>query len=123
MRPARNASSRSRIPELVEVARKVGLKLRNRLSIHASRSLVGLHTFEGFPDFPLRDLERLCLVHGFILSPVGPWPRLNNAAPWLRPHYRTFNATAGRSVPTLRIGTLALAIDAACGLSLHAAHY
>src|SRR5674476_1491830 len=23
-------------------------------------------------------------VHRFILSPVGPWPRLNNAAPWLQ---------------------------------------
>jgi hypothetical protein len=34
------ASGRQPIPKFVEVARKVGLELRNRLSIHASRSLV-----------------------------------------------------------------------------------
>src|SRR5246127_4146905 len=64
----------------------------DRLSVYSSRSLVGLHTFEGFPHFPLRDVERLCLVHGLLPSPVGPWPRLNNAAPsgsrprWHAPH-------------------------------------
>src|SRR5262249_55718829 len=100
--------------------RKVGLVLRNRLSIHASRSLVGLHTFEGFPDFPFRDLERLCLVHGLLPFPVGQWPRPNNAAPSLQPHYRAFHATTGCSAPALRIGTLALAVGAACGFSLHA---
>src|SRR5208282_6682563 len=46
--------------------------------------------------------------------------RLNNAAPSLQPHYRTFITTTGCSVPVLRIGTLALAVGAACGLSLHA---
>ena len=66
--------------------------------------------------------KRLCLVYGFVLSPVGPWPRLNNAAPSLQPHYRAFITTTGCSVPALRVGTLALAIGAACGLSLHAAH-
>src|SRR5262245_5293158 len=63
------------IPELVEVARKVGLELRNRLSIYSSRSLIGLHTFEGFPDFPFGDPERLYLVHGLLPSPDGfSWP-------------------------------------------------
>src|SRR5262249_22902968 len=63
------------IPEFVEVARKVGLKRRNRLSVHPSRSLIRLHTFEGFPDFPFGDLERLCLVHGLLPSPDGfSWP-------------------------------------------------
>src|ERR1700745_3049346 len=114
------APCRQPIPELVEVARKVGLKLRNRLSVHASRSLVGLHTLEGFPDFPLRDLERLCLVHGLLPFPVGQWPRPNNAAPSLQPHYRAFDATTGCSAPAPRFGTLALAVGAACGLSLHA---
>ena len=52
--------------------------------------------------------------------PVGQWPRLNNAAPSLQPHYRAFNATTGCSAPALRFGTLALAVGAACGLSLHA---
>src|SRR6266513_1750606 len=60
---------------------KISLEVCNRLSVYPSRSLVGLHTFEGFPDFPLRDVERLCLVHGLLPSPVGPRSRLNNAAP------------------------------------------
>src|SRR5262249_60723404 len=47
----------------------------NRLPIYSSRSLVRLHTFEGFPDLPFRDLERLCLVHGLLPSPDGfSWP-------------------------------------------------
>src|SRR6266478_6037628 len=65
-------------------------------------------------------LERLCLVHGLLPFPVGQWPRPNNAAPSLQPHYRTFLATTGCSAPALRIGTLALAVGAACGFSLHA---
>src|SRR6266446_9336236 len=63
------------IPEFVEVTRKVGLERRNRLSIYSSRPLVRLHTLEGFPDFPFRDLERLCLVHGLLPSPDDfSWP-------------------------------------------------
>jgi hypothetical protein len=46
-----------------------GLERRNRLSIYSSRSLVGLHTFEGFPNLPFGDLERLCLVRGLLPSP------------------------------------------------------
>ena len=49
---------------------------------------------------------------------VGLWPRLNNAAPSVQPHYRTFIPTTGCSAPVLRIGTLALAVLAACGVSL-----
>src|SRR5262249_27633667 len=100
--------------------RKVGLELRNRLSVHASRSLVGLHMLEGFPDFPFGDLERLCLVHRLLPFPVGRWPRLNNAAPSLRPHYSPFLVTMGCSAPALCFGTLALAVGAACSFSLHA---
>ena len=70
--------------------------------------------------FPLGDLERLCLVHGLLPFPVGQWPRLNNAAPSLRPHYKTFLTTTGCSAPALRFGTLALAVGAARRLSLHA---
>src|SRR5215471_2192817 len=64
-------------------------------------------------------LERLCLVHRLLLFPVGPWPRPNNAAPSLQPHYRAFDATTGGSAPAPRFGTLALTVGAACGLSLH----
>ena len=45
------------VPELVEVGRKISLEVRNRLSIHSSCSLVGLHLLEGFPDFPLWNVE------------------------------------------------------------------
>jgi hypothetical protein len=41
----------------------------------SGRSLVGLHFLEGFPDFPFGDVERLYLVHGLLLLPVGfSWP-------------------------------------------------
>ena len=62
--------------------------------------------------------ERLCLVHGLLPFPVGPWPRPNNAAPSLQPHYRAFVATTGCSAPALRFGTLALTVLAACDFSL-----
>ena len=39
------------IPQFVEVARELCLEIRDRLSIYSSRSLVGLHLFESFPDF------------------------------------------------------------------------
>src|SRR5215510_11458201 len=74
------APRRQPVPELVKVVRKINLEVCNRLCVYPSRSLVGLHTFEGFPDFPLGDVERLYLAHGLLPSPVGPWPRLNNAA-------------------------------------------
>jgi len=90
-----------------------------RMSVYPSRSLVRLHTFESFPDLRFGDLERLRLVHGLLPFPVGPWPRLNNAAPSLQLHYKAFVATTGCSVPALRVGTLALAVGTACGLSLH----
>src|SRR6266567_4715789 len=52
------------------------------------------------------------------MASVGPWPRLNNAAPSVQPHYRAFIPTTGHSAPVLRIGTLVLAVLAACDLSL-----
>src|SRR5215470_11771718 len=90
---------RQPVPELVEVVRKINLEFCNRLCVYPSRSLVGPHTFEGFPDFPLGDVERLCLAHGLLPSPVGPWPRLNNAAPSVQLHYRAF--TLLRAAPPL----------------------
>ena len=55
------ASRGQPVPELVKVVGQIGLKLQNRLPVYASRPLVGLHFLEGFPDLPLRDIERLCL--------------------------------------------------------------
>src|SRR5690349_19539199 len=84
------------VPHLIEVVRQISLKVRNRLSVHSSRSLVGLHLFEGFPDFPLRNVERLCLVHrappvtGWLWvaaeqrGPFGPVP-LQNPHPYYEP--------------------------------------
>src|ERR1035437_9302089 len=65
--------------------------------------------------------QQLYLVHGLLLLPVGfSWPvaRLNNAAPSLQPHYRTFITTTGCSAPVLRIGTLVLTVLAALDFSL-----
>ncbi len=59
-----------------------------------------------------------CLVPGLLLLPVGSGPRLNNAAPSVQSHYRTFNPTTGCSAPVLRIGTPVLAVVAACDRSL-----
>src|SRR6201998_62696 len=107
------ASRRQPVPQLVEVVRKISLEGCDRLSVYSSRPLVGLHTFEGFPDFPLGDVERRCLAHGLPPSPVGPWPRLNNAAPSVQLHYRAFIPTTSCSAPVLRFGTLVLAVCAA----------
>ena len=46
---------------------------------------------------------------------VDPQTALNCPAPSLRPHYRALTATTGRSAPVPRIGTLTLAVSAACG--------
>ena len=53
------------------IPNRVDIDQRPPIVAHASRSLVGLHTLEGLPDFPFRDLERLCLVHGLLPFPVG----------------------------------------------------
>ena len=66
------AARRQPIPELVEVVAEAILEVLDRLSIHTSRSLIGLHSFEGLPDFPLRNVERLCPDHS--APPVTGWP-------------------------------------------------
>src|ERR1700756_2138467 len=55
-RRGQNAPCRQPLPEFLEIVRKLALELRHGLPSHASRSLVRLHTFEGFPDFPFGDL-------------------------------------------------------------------
>ena len=52
------------------------------------------------------------------LASVGPWLRQNNAAPSVQLHYRAFIPNTSCSVPVLRIGTLVLAVLAACDFSL-----
>src|SRR5215472_8169751 len=97
------APGRQPVPKLVKVVRKINLKFCNRLCVYPSRSLVGLHTFEGFPDFPLGDVERLCFAQGLLPSPVGPWPRLNNAAPSVQLHYRCYGVD-GEGTGTIVVG-------------------
>ena len=71
--------------------------------------------------------SRLGILNGFAsstgssrhqMASVDQWPWLNNAAPSLQLHYRAFFTITGCSVPAPRFGTLALAVGAACGLSL-----
>src|ERR1700732_1677708 len=52
------------------------------------------------------------------LASVGRGSRLNNAAPSVQLHYRAFIPNTSCSVPVRRIGTLVLAVLAACDLSL-----
>ncbi len=84
--------------------------VRESLDSHGSRcSAVDMHRAHA---------ERLCLVPGLLPLPVGPEPRLNNAAPSVQLHYRTFIPTTSCSAPVLRIGTQVLADFAACDRSL-----
>ncbi len=57
------AAGRQPIPQLVEVVRKISLEVRDRLPIHASRTLVGSYPLVCFPYFPFRNVERLCSIH------------------------------------------------------------
>ncbi len=72
------AAGRQSVPELVEVGGEPHLEVLDRLSVYPSRSLAGLHALEGFPDLPLRDGERLCLV-----SCGSSRHRLAAAAGWM----------------------------------------
>jgi hypothetical protein len=69
----------------------------------------------------IRDLERLCLVHGLLQLPDGlSWPVVSaeQRNPFAPPPLQGFTTTMGCSAPALRFGTLALAVGAACGFFL-----
>ncbi len=71
------------------------------------------------PDVqPVKCINGLASATKLLPLPVGSEPGLNNAAPSVQPHYRAFIPTTGCSAPVLRIGTLILAVVAACDLSL-----
>src|ERR1700722_4267496 len=63
--------------------------------------------------------SRFGMLNGFALAtellplPVGSGSQLNNAAPSIQLHYRTFHSTTSCSAPVPRIGTLILAVLAA----------
>src|SRR5580692_11302478 len=60
------------VPELIEIGGKPFLEVPDRLSVYASRSLVGLDPFVGVPNLSLRDVKRLCLMR--LAHPVTGWP-------------------------------------------------
>jgi hypothetical protein len=64
--------------------------------------------------------DRLRTHHAAIGDNANPTDRepLSESAPSLQPHYTAFVTTTGCSAPSPRFGTLALAVGAACGLSL-----
>src|ERR1700760_177235 len=88
---------RQPIPELKEIPSKPSLKLLNRLPISSSRTLVGFHTFESFPDVPLWNVKRLCPNQA--APPITGWPpaRAEHHSPFgpaplqcLHPYYELF---------------------------------
>ena len=107
------------IPQLVEVVHLVGREIVDAHSVHARRSTVRLDLLPRLEDETLRNFKRLQLLLRSIcrLLPRGVdlQTTVNCPAPSLRPHYRALTATTGRSAPVSRIGTLALAVSAACG--------
>ena len=127
-RPREIAPRRHPIPQLVEVAahhrtdvhlvgREIvdartastpGAPLFARTFSHASKT----RRFSNFKRLQLLLLRSICR---FLPRGVDLHTTVNCPAPSLRPHYRALTATTGRSAPVPRIGTLALAVFAACG--------
>ena len=119
-RPREIAPRGHPIPQLVEVVHLVGCEIVDAHSVHARRSTVRSDLLPRLEDETLRNFKRLQLL--LLRSICRLLPRgvdlqttLNCPAPSLRPHYRALTATTGRSAPVPRIGTLALAVSAACG--------
>ena len=118
-RPREIAPRRHPIPQLVEVVHLVGREIVDAHSVHARRSTVRSDLLPRLENETLPNFKRLQLLLRSIcrLLPRGVdlQTTLNCPAPSLRPHYRALTATTGRSAPVPRIGTLALAVSAACG--------
>src|SRR5439155_16640580 len=91
--------------------------------VHARRPVIG-------PDLLPRPGNEALIDHGRLHLRLGPGPGLLPCrvgpgltlvctAPSLQPHYRTFTATTSRPAPVPRLGTLPLAVCAACGPPSH----
>jgi hypothetical protein len=110
------------IPDLVEVARKIGLELLDRLPIHSRRALVGPDPPPRLPDHRLGDRKRLVFGLWHVASPPPrAWrPRLNESTFLISrplrltptPESRSLAATTGRSASERRIGTQCLRVSA-----------
>ena len=85
-----------------------GAALFARTFSHASKT----RRFRNFKRLQLLLLRSICR---FLPRRVDLQTTVNCPAPSLGPHYRALTATTGRSAPVPRIGTLALAVFAACG--------
>ena len=119
-RPREVAPRRHPIPQLVEVVHLVGREIVDAHSVHARRSTVRSDLLprlenETLPNFKRLQLLLLRSICRLLPRRVGLHTTVNCPAPSLRPHYRALTATTGRSAPVPRIGTLALAVFAACG--------
>jgi hypothetical protein len=122
------------IPDLVEVVRKIGLELREILTVHSRRALVGLDPPPRLPHHQLGNRKRLVIGLWHVASPPPRTlrPRLNESTFLISrplgstatPESSGLTATTGRSaserrnwysVPSvLRLGTLPLATLEAC---------
>ena len=107
------------VPQLVQIVFQPLLEQANADRVHARRPIIGPDLLPRLINEALADLKRLHFRPGpgpgLLPWRVGPGLTLVCTAPSLQPHYRTFTATTGRPVPVPRIGTLPLAVSAACG--------
>ena len=107
------------VPQLVHVVLPLLCEQADADRVHARCPVVGPDPLPRLNHQALIDLKRLHLRPGSLprLLPlrVGLRMILVCTAPSLRPHYRTFTATTGRPAPVPRLGTLPLAVSAACG--------
>ena len=115
-RPREIAPRRHPIPQLVEVVHLLGREIVDAHSVHARRCTVRSDLLPRLEHETLSNFKRLQLLLRSICR-IHRWssPTLNCPAPSLGPHYRALTATTSRSAPVPRIGTLALAVFAACG--------
>ena len=118
-RPREITPRRHPIPQLVEVVHLVDREIVDAHSVHARRSTVRSDLLPRLEHETLRNFKRLQLLLRSIcrLLPrtVDLQTTVNCPAPSLRPHYRALTATTSRSAPVPHIGTLPLAVSAACG--------
>src|SRR5580700_289888 len=107
------------VPQFVEAIPLPFLELADADRVHTRRSGIVTDLLPRLEHKALRNIKRLHLrfrsAHRLLPRHRG-WPQVDLActAPWLRPHYRAFPATTGRSAPVPR-GTLPLTVSAAWG--------
>src|SRR5262249_26997017 len=107
------------VPQLLQIVFQLLFEQPDAHLVHARRPLVGPDLLPRPVNEALTDLKRLHLRPGFLprLLPCRVALRmpLVCTAPSLQPHYRPFLTTTSRPVPVPRLGTLPLAVSAACG--------